>query len=334
MGICVSCGHEYDDGTGFCTYCGTEHSADGAAAAAGRPQAGPASTTSAIAPSTTRPAAATPPDNAPLPALPPGGSRTSHGRRTLVIMVALILVFLSAASVAAVVLLRGDRPVTGTAETTPSPSPSPAKTGRVTISSLRTGDKVIGGEAVHVAVVASGVSSLVSMRLVVDGSATGSAKTHPSATFLWRTPSHGGTARLWATMTLSDGTVVRSRVIRVSVQPATRPIPTPTVTVTVIPSPPASGRYAVIATPFWAAFFKSSKTPNDAEQGAAQARSFGFTNARVLYTLDYANLGDGEAWYSAYLGPYDSEAEARAARDELRQTGFEPKAYYRQVLGE
>ena len=57
MGICVSCGNEYDDGTGFCTYCGTEHSADGEAAAAGRPQAGPASTTSAVAPNTTRPTA-------------------------------------------------------------------------------------------------------------------------------------------------------------------------------------------------------------------------------------------------------------------------------------
>jgi hypothetical protein len=250
-----------------------------------------------------------------------------------VIVVALILVLLSSASVAAVVLLRGDRPVTEATTTTPSPSPSPAKTGRVTISSLRTGDKVIGGETVRVAVVASGVSGLDSMRLVVDGNATGGAKTNPSATFVWQTPSDGGTARLWATVILNDGTVVRSRVIRVSVQPATQPSPTPTITVTPTPSPPEPGRYPLVATPFWAAFFKSSKTPGDAEQAVAQALSFGFANAHVLYTLDYANLGDGEAWYSAYLGPYDSKADAKTARDELKQSGFEPDAYCKPVLG-
>jgi len=247
------------------------------------------------------------------------GGTDGRGRSLKALWVVLAVVAIVAAVGAVAVMVLLSRGGGDEVAMTSSASPSPLPPAMVRIMSPSNGNKVIGGQAVRVGVVATGVSDLQGIQLTVDGQATGDMElgTGPEGSktvwLSWRPPKKGGDATLRAEAVLTDGSIIPSKAIRVLVRSAT--VPTPTVTVTARPSSPPQGG-------FWAAFFNASRSRSGAETAAADARARGFANAHVLFTPDYTSLNQ-DSWYAAYLGPFDTESEAEAAAGSLRSSGFE-----------
>lgn len=356
MGYCTNCGHPLEGESGFCSYCGAEHSADGEVALPGRPS-------SDLGPAGTLPLPLKPADTASMPAgidqtthAPPrfqtetvgvapanvtatAGRKDGHSGGRWMLAVAVLVIIAAGASVAAMVLLRDGDAASGAAATSPSPSPTLTAPAVIRIMSLKDDTKVLGGQKLSVVVQATGVAGLEHLRLTVNGSPTGPTRRGMStdsrtATFPWRPPGKGGTFNVAAEAVLQDGSVVRSDIVRVVVRSAV--VPTPTVTVTAWAEPePTYGSGGdtggKLATPCWVAMISTSD-PADAETWADRARAAGFTNVGTLRSSDYGNLNPG--YYCAYLGPYSTEAEAIAAVESIGDAGLDdvnPKPYPHEV---
>lgn len=340
MGYCGTCGHALDDDSGFCSYCGAEHSADGATALPGRPRANTdAPDTLTFASQSQAPASA---PSQSVRSLPPiqtetvvagrtstapsadGRRSKSGGRWMLAVSIAVIVA--ACAAIVTMVLLRDNGSDTVIAPV--SPSPSATIRAVVKIMSPSSGNKVIGGQAMSVvAVMATGVTALQGMQLTVNGepvgpsrlgTGTGGSKT---VSLPWRPPAKGGTVVLGVQAVLQDGSVIPSKPVRVVVRPAT--VPTPTVTVTAQPEPTYGtdgGSDGGSSTRFWAAMICSKVDLAEAEDWAARAREAGFTNVRILNSSDYGSLHPG--YWCAYLGPYSSESAAEVGVAELNAAGL------------
>jgi hypothetical protein len=337
MGYCGNCGHPLDEDSGFCSYCGAEHSADGEIALPARPgtDSGAAGTMPLPPqPEGTLPMVAQLGPTVPRVRIdtvtaqstpqPPDGHGRSSGRRWMLV-VAIVVILAACASVVAMVLLRDRGSAADTAAL--SPSPSPTVLAVVKIMSPRNGNKVIGGQAMRVAVIATDVLDVQGLRLTVNGEPTGAMKlgTGPddskTVSFPWRPPAKGGDIVLGAEAVLQDGSVVPSKAVRVSVRPAV--VPTPTVTVTAQPAPSYESSGSTgdgSPTDFWAAMMCSKTELAEAEDWAARARAAGFTNVHILRSSGYGSLNPG--YWCAYLGPYGSRSSANAAVSDLYDSGL------------
>jgi len=342
MGYCTNCGHVLDDDSGFCSYCGAEHSADGEVALPGRagkeldsggtlavtPKAG---STVPVAPTPVQ--ASCPPPRFQTETLTastaaPAVSQTGgHSRSRLVVVLAIVVIVVACAAAAAIVLFGRDSGAS-TAAVSPSPSTSATAPAVVKITSHKDGFKFFGGQPVRIFVTATDVVGMKELRLIVNGVPTGPIKKHTGSgadkatSFPWRPPAKGDDkVSLAAEAVLDDGTLVRSEVVRVVVLPAV--VPTPTVTVTADPEPTyeseggtGDGSY----TDFWVAMMCSKPTYEEAEDWAERARAAGFTNVEILDSSVSKSLNPG--YWCAYLGPYDSRASAKAAVSELYDAGL------------
>lgn len=181
------------------------------------------------------------------------------------------------------------------------------------------GDKVAGGSLVHVAAVTSGIAGSVKLRLVVDGSVTGPARTGTSCSFPWNPPKSATDCVLRVVATTADGLVVRSENVRVKVKYAA-----PASATGDLPVAEAAGSH------WWGAFYYASKSLSEAQSQSARGSSAGYSTY-VLNTLDYANLGKpGEKWWVVCAGKYGTYADAQAAAAMLRADGFSG-AYAKEV---
>jgi hypothetical protein len=181
------------------------------------------------------------------------------------------------------------------------------------------GDKVRGGSTVRVAAVASGFASRARLRLVVDGSAIGPARSGRTCSFLWHTPTSSRDCVIRVVASTSDGVVVRSVDTRVKVDYAA-----PVSTSGGQSTAEAAGSH------WWGAFYYASKSLSEAEGQADRGTSAGYSTY-VLNTLDYANLGKpGEKWWVVCAGKYGTYADAQAAAAMLRADGFSG-AYAKEV---
>ncbi|GEM_PF-3010885 len=317
MGICISCGQEYDDEVRYCGYCGTEQPPEGDAVR--QSLSTPARDSTAATAGETHVATGTP-----LALSSPPIVAAAHQRASRLWIVVAAAAALVVVVVATVVVMRG----TGDGATVASSlSPSPARgysePGRVAIVSLRNGDKVTGGQAVRVAVFATGFKDEPAVSLVVNGSAVGDTQSSESSAFLWRPPEAGGTAKLQAVAALADGSVVRSDPVRVRVLAKPSPASGGTATVAVGggSSGQASGNDSPQA-PFYGAFYRATTQRSDAEGWAAKGRAAGFKTL-VLNTIDYDSLGKpGQAIWVVCGGPYADKSSADAAAADLRAAGF------------
>jgi hypothetical protein len=347
MSYCTNCGHALDGDSGFCSYCGAEHSADGEVALPGRagkeldpggtlavtPKAGgtvPVATTPA--PASYRPPrfqTETPVANTATPAVPQTGG---HSRSRLVVVLAIIVIVVACAAAAAIILFGRD---SGASTAAVSPSPSAVSTANavVKITSHREGNEVVGGQRLRVTVMATGVVGMKQLRLLVNGVPTGPIKEHTgpdgdkTTTFPWRPPAKGDDdVSLAAEAVLDDGTFLRSEVVRVVVRPAV--VPTATVVVTAQPEPtyeseggtgdggsektglPLDGSYVVL--------IASETTYSEAEDWFNTLLANGWENAGILDSDDYlSDLSAG--YYCPYVGPYYSSWEAQDALSALKE---------------
>jgi hypothetical protein len=212
-------------------------------------------------------------------------------------------------------------------------SPSPTAPAVVKIMSPSSGNKVIGGQAMRVAVTATGVGALQGMRLTVDGEPTGPSKLGAGSgdtrtvSFPWRPPARGGDLVLHVEAVLDDGSIVRSRAVRVAVRPAVVPTPTVTVTAQAAAAPTyesgddgsqvkeggelAGSRVVLIS---------SETTYAEAEDWLGRLMGAGWENAGILNSDDYPDLRDG--YYCPYVGPYYSYGDAADALSALKADGL------------
>jgi hypothetical protein len=339
MAYCGNCGHLLRGDSGFCSYCGAEHSADGELVVPEHREVDPEPPGTVPLPYGSETTAPMPPEPGPTvprsqaqPAPSGAGSASQpasgQGRRSgsrWMVVAAIAVIIVACASVAAMVLLRHD----GSGGTTASVSPSPSSKvrGEVEIMSPTNGNKVIGGQRMRVAVFATGVADLQGMQLVVNGVTTGPTKLgtgsggSKTVSFPWRPPAKGGSVVLGVRVVLQDGSLVPTQSVRLVVRPAT--VPTPTVTITAQPAPTydsGGGYESGSPDDFWAAMMCSKPDLSEAEDWATRARDAGFTNVRILNSSDYDSLHPG--YWCAYLGPYGSRSSASEAVAELNARGL------------
>ncbi len=343
MGYCTNCGHVLDGDSGFCSYCGAEHSADGEVALpGGQGRDLDAGGTVLVTPKSgaTVPVAAKPEQTAHVPprfqtetipargaaAPAPQGQGRSRNRAVVIVAIAVIIV---ACAAAAIIVLLGRDAGSGSADVSPSPTATPTAPAVVKIMYLKDNTKVIGGQPVRVAVRATDVGGLQNMKLTVNGKPVGPIKHGTgsdelrTASFPWRPPAKGGNVVLQVEALLGDGRVVRSESVRVAVRPAV--LPTPTVTVTAQPAPEPtygsgdtgsgdnaggelSGSRVVL--------ISSETTWAEAEDWLNMLLGAGWENAGILNSDDYPDLLDG--FYCPYVGPYYSSADAEASLRALK----------------
>ena len=343
MSFCTNCGQLIADETGFCSYCGVEHAADGEVALPGRvgkefdpggtlivtpksggtvPSAPPTPTQGTYPP--LRFQTETLAANNAAPAIPQTDGRS---RSRLAMVLAIVVIIVACAAAAAIVLFGRDSGASSAAVPS-SPTPAPTATGVVKITSLREGNEVVGGQKLRVTVLATDVVGMKHLQLLVDGVQTGPTKEgvglgdSTTASFPWRPPAKGGDVNLAVEAVLEDGTFVRSEVVSIDVRAAVAPTPTVTVTAWAEPEPAygsGGGTGGKLATPCWVAMISTS-APAAAENWADRARAAGFANVGTLHSSDYESLNPG--YYCAYLGPYSTEAEAIAAVESIRDAGL------------
>lgn len=358
MAYCGNCGHPLDDGTGYCSYCGAEHSADGEAVlpAGAATEPGPSGTVTI--PASSQGAAPAPAQSSrALPqfrtettvpsagsAASPAAGQSGKSKGKWMLLVAVLVIVAACASVIAMLFLR-DGGSGASAAGSASPSPSATAHAVVKIMSPSRGNKVIGGQPMRVAVLATGVDSLQGMQLTVNGEPTGPTKIgtgtegNKTVSFPWRPPAKGGNVVLGVQAIMQDGSVVPSKTVRVAVRPATVPTPTVTVTAQAQPTYGSSGSSGAdsggsdkgdgLYTPCWVVLISSETNRTAAEQWRDTLFSYGWENAGILLSDNYpASFRAG--FYCPYVGPYDYESDARDALRALKadHLGEQPRTAY------
>ena len=346
MGYCTNCGQPLEGESGFCSYCGAEHSADGEVALPGgqgrdldtggtvlvTPKSGG---TVPMASKPTQPAHVPPrfqtetvPTRGPAAPAPQGQGRS---RNRAVVIVAIMVIIVACAAAAAIVLFGRDSGASSAAVPS-SPTPAPTATGVVKITSLREGNEVVGGQKLRVTVLATDVVGMKHLQLLVDGVQTGPTKEgvglgdSTTASFPWRPPAKGGDVNLAVEAVLEDGTFVRSEVVSIDVRAAVAPTPTVTVTATAEPVPTygpsqsgsgdksggeLSGSFVVL--------ISSETTYGEAEVWFNRLQSYGWENAGILRSDDYDLIA---GYYCPYVGPYYSYTKAEEALRSLKADGL------------